>query len=246
MKLDVNTDAAIQLTAKLERLSKSAFPSAVRNTLNECAFDMKSKELPKSFKKNFKPKSGTISYFKKSLKVDKANGFNIKNMKSVVGLLDASNPIDRRFVEGMQKQEGGGIIDDGLRYLKYARGGRVNGRVISENRYDRTKVITGRSKRKGTRKSKFVARAYASLKTGKPIFMNTMRGNFLVKTSNVSSNISSKKLEFKFDFIAMSRKKVKTKLKSTKYNYEASIETFKKIEKFYKEKAEFQFKKYLK
>ncbi len=43
MKLDVNTDSAIQLTAKLERLHRSSFPSAVRNTLNDAAFDMKKK-----------------------------------------------------------------------------------------------------------------------------------------------------------------------------------------------------------
>lgn len=246
MILNVNTDSSIQLTAKLEKLHKSAFPSAVRNTLNECAFDMKSKELPKSFKKNFKPKSGTIPYFKKSLVVDKASGFNVKSMKAVVGLLNASDPVDRRFVEGMEKQESGGVIDDGSRYLKYARGEKVRGRVMTENIYDKTKVISGRSRRKGTRKSKFVARAYAAYKSNKPMFMNSMKGNFLVKVNTISSNLKSRKLQFDFKFVAMSRKVVVTKIKSTNYNKEAQQETAKKIEKFYKDKAEFQFKKHLK
>ena len=245
MRLDVNTDAAIQLTAKLEKLHKSAFPSAVRNTLNQCAFDMKSKEIPKSFKSNFKTKTGTLPYVKKLIQVDKATGFNVNSMKSVVGFLNPSNTGDKRFVEGLYKQEKGGIIDDGLRYLKYARGGRVNGRVQTENYYDKSKVISGRSKRKGTRKSKFVARAYASLKSGKPLFMNSMKGNFLVKVSTVSSEVSSKKLSFKFNFVAQSRKISKTVLKRTDFVKEASENQVKNIEAIYAKNAEYQFKKYL-
>ncbi len=248
IRLDVNTDSSIQLTARLERLHRSAFPSAVRNTLNDAAFDMKRKELPKSFKKNFKPKSGTIPFFKKLTAVNKATGFDVNQMKSVVGLLDPSNVVDKRFVEGMYKQEHGGIIDDGLRYLKYARGGSYSNRVTSENIYDKNKVISGRSRigrGKGTRKSKFVARAYRSMKDDKPMFMNSMRGNFLVKVKTVSSNVRTRKLSFNFEFVAMSRKVVKTRIKSTKFNSEAAKETSKKLERFYREKAEYQFTRHL-
>lgn len=41
MQLNVNTDATVALTNKLEKLHKSAFPVAVRSTLNSAAFDMK-------------------------------------------------------------------------------------------------------------------------------------------------------------------------------------------------------------
>lgn len=249
VKLDVNTDASIQLTAKLEKLHKSAFPSAVRNTLNELAFDMKKKEIPGSFKTSFKRKRGTLPFVKKLIQIDKASGFNLNNMKSIVGFLNPSNKVDKRFVEGLVKQEDGGIINDGLRYLKSARGGKKNGKVQSENFYDKSKVISGRSKAgrgKGTRKSKFVARAYRAMKENKPMFLNTMKGNFLVKVNTVSSNFKSKKLKFNFQFIAMDRVKKKTNLKSRHFVENAAIKESKNIEKFYKGQSEFQYKKYFK
>ena len=246
MKLDVNTDASIVLTAKLEKLHRSAFPSAVRNTLNDLAFDMKRKEIPTSFKSNFKSKKGTLSFVRKLIQVEKANGFDVKNMKSIVGFLNPSNTIDKRFVEGLEKQELGGIIDDGLRYLKSARGDKINGKVRRENFYDKTKVISGRSRGKGTRKSKFVARAYRAMKENKPMFMNSMKGNFLVRVKSVSSSLSSRKLDFDFEFIAMDRNVKKTNLKSTNFVNEARIKEQKKTDEFYKKQAEFQFKKYLK
>jgi len=246
MRLDVNTDASIQLTAKLEKLHRSAFPSAVRNTLNDLSFDMKRKEIPNSFKKSFEPKTGTLPYVRKLILVEKAKGFDIKKMSSLVGFLNPSNSYDKRFVEGLQKQEDGGIIDDGLRYLKYARGEKVNGKVKTENYYDQSKVVSGRSKRKGTRKSKFVARAYQAYKTGKFMFMNSMKGNFLVKVNSISSNIQSKKLEFDFSFVAMSRDETKTRLRARKFVELARKAEISKIEGFYRKNADFQFKKHLK
>jgi len=243
---DVNNDAVIKLTADLEKIHRSAFPSAVRNTLNEAAFGMKRQSIPNSFKKNFKPKSGTMPYVKSLIRIERANGFDVNKMAALVGFLDPSSSSDKRFVEGLVKQEGGGVIDDGLRYLKGARGNRVRGKVRTENFYDKTKVISGRSKRNGTRKSKFVARAYQAMKTGKPMFMNSMKGNFLVKVNSVSSNVSSKKMKFNFTFIAMDRKTKKTNLKKTNFVREAGIIQSAKMNDIYQRQAEYQFKKYLK
>ena len=53
VKIDVNTDSLIKLTAKLENLSRSALPVAVRGTLNNAAFDVKQRTLTKSAEKNF-------------------------------------------------------------------------------------------------------------------------------------------------------------------------------------------------
>lgn len=248
MKLDVNTKANIVLTAKLEKLHRSAFPSAVRNTLNNLAFDMKQKEIPNSFKSNFKPKSGTLPYVRKMIRVEKASGFNVNSMSAVVGLLNPSSKLDRRFVEGLEKQETGGVIDDGLRYLKDARGGKLGGRVRRENYYDKSKVISGRSKAgrsKGTRKSKFVARAFRALKENKPMFMNSMRGNYLVSVKSINKS-NEGKLNIQFRFLAMDRETKKTNLRATQFVDEARQKTVQKIELFYRKNAEYQFKKYLK
>ena len=50
MILNVNTDAVVALTNKLEKLHRSAFPVAVRSTLNSAAFDMKKDTILKSAK----------------------------------------------------------------------------------------------------------------------------------------------------------------------------------------------------
>lgn len=244
MRLDVNTDASIQLTAKLEKLNKSAFPSAVRNTLNQCAFDMKSKEIPNSASKNFNLKSGTKTVIKKSLLVEKANGFDVKKMSSKVGFNESSSVTLNAFIKGLEKQEKGGSFDDGLRYLKGARGGRISGKVRSENYYDKSKVISGRSKRKGTKKSKFVARAYASKSSGKMIFMDSMKGNFLVKVKSISKDKQGR-INMKLNFVMMDRKPNPSKVKATNFVREAGEKQSKQIERIYTQKAQFQFKKYL-
>lgn len=242
MKLNVNTDALIGLTAKLEGMHRSAFPSAVRNTLNDAAFDMKRNTILKSAQQNFDVKQP--SFFKKYTGVKKASGFNVNGMGATVGFLNPSDPSVRAAVEGMEKQEHGGVIDDGSRYLRFSRGGNLGRKVQKKNYYNSGNVITGRSRSGGTRKSKFVARAFRSLKEGKPFFMNTMKGNFLVRTNSISKNDG--KLDIKLNFVMMSRKVVKTKLKATHFNQEASQMTVRKMDGFYRKNAQFQFKKYMK
>lgn len=102
MRLDVNTDASIKLTAKLERLHRSAFPSAVRNSLNEVAFNSK-KLVPKTASENFTIRQK--NFFNRMTIVNKASGFDVSKMVSKVGI-DGSKKIS----EGLEKQETGGNI----------------------------------------------------------------------------------------------------------------------------------------
>jgi len=205
---------------------------------------MKKKTILESARKNFKSIKEP-ALMKRSIKVVKASGFNIKSMRSEVGFIKLNGHLDA-YIDGLEKQEKGGVIDTGARYLKGARGDRVNGRVRLENYYDKNKVISGRSKKKGTRKSKFVARMYMSLKTGKPFFGNSQKGNMLFKTESASSNKNSRQTRFKIKALMMSRSVKKSKIKQTNFVKEASELTYKKIEGFYKNNAEFQFKKHMK
>jgi hypothetical protein len=108
-------------------------------------------------------------------------------MEATVGFLDMGNPAARRAVQQMNEQEKGGVLEGGLQYLKHARtGSKVNGFVRRENYYDKDKIISGRSqvgRNRGTNKSKFVARAYKANKEGKPMFLNSMRGNFVARVT---------------------------------------------------------------
>lgn len=103
MRLDINTNEAIKLTAKLERLHRSALPSAIRNTLNQTAFNAK-KEVPKIASNNFTIRQANL--FKRSVLVGKASGFNVNTMASKVGI-DGSM---KTLSDGLEKQETGGNL----------------------------------------------------------------------------------------------------------------------------------------
>lgn len=245
MRLDVNLDATIELTARLERLHRSAFPSAVRNTLNDLAFDMKKKAIPQSFNDNFKVKSGTMSFLKKSISVDKATGFNVGSMKSTVGFILLSNNAGKKFIDGLEKQEKGGVINDGIRYLKAARGGNNDKKVLRSNYYNKSKIVGQNTGRKGSAKSRLVARAYVAFREKKLLKVTNSDGNYLVKINRFAKNKSTKKVSFKSKVMAMSRDVKKTRLKSTNFVQEAGENEKKNMANFYQKNAEFQFNKHL-
>lgn len=240
--IDVNNSKVIEFTDKLESLHRSAFPSAVRNTLNDAAFAMKRKEILKSAKSNFqRVKSPT--FFRKFTQVNKASGFDLKSMSSVVGFTNSTDPKIRRVVKGMEKQEFGGVINDGSRYLRASRGGRVNGKVKQSNYFGNQKFLKGSSRSRGNR---LVANAYASAATGRAFSLNTNKGSFIVRSKSLSSSRRNGKATFKLDFLMMSRDRTPSEIKGTRFMKEAAVVTSGKIDKFYANNAEFQIKKHLK
>lgn len=142
MKLDVNTDSAIQLTAKLEKLHKSAFPSAVRNTLNDVAFETK-KLIPKKAEGNFTIRQKNL--FKRMSLVQKAQGWNVNGMSSKVGLDGSKGSLS----DGLEKQETGGNLQG--RKLTPHNMGRISGNYAKKlkvkNQFSKIDKI-GTSKRR--------------------------------------------------------------------------------------------------
>lgn len=237
--INVNNDKVIEFTDKLEQLHRSAFPSAVRNTINDAAFDMKRREILRSAKSNFnRVKSPT--FFRKFTQVNKASGFNVKTMESVVGFSNSNDPKIRRVISGMKKQEFGGRINDGSRYLKASRGGRINSKVKQQNYFSKQKLLKGSTK---TRGKDLVAKAYQSASTGKSFSLNTRKGNFIVRTKKFSSNRRSRRTSFKLDFLMMDRSKSPSLIKGTRFIKEAGVSSSMKINSFYVKNAEFQIKK---
>ncbi|KKN42121.1 hypothetical protein LCGC14_0716250, partial [marine sediment metagenome] len=73
--LNVNTDEVVRYSNKLEKLHRSAFPIAIRGTLNNAAFDVKQKTMPVSAEKEFVNRQP--NFFKANSKVNMAKGFNV-------------------------------------------------------------------------------------------------------------------------------------------------------------------------
>jgi hypothetical protein len=115
--LNINTDAVVKHTARLERMHRSALPVAIRGALNKTAFDVKKNTMPAEAKKAFIQRKPT--FLKATSKVEPAKGFDIRTMKSTVGFAGNS-----QAVEDLEMQEGGGQIG-GRAYipLKQARAG---------------------------------------------------------------------------------------------------------------------------
>lgn len=215
MKLDVNTDAAIVLTAKLEKLHKSAFPSAVRSTLNDAAFETK-KLVPKTASTNFTIRQKNL--FSRFSKVEKAKGFDVKTMSSAVGIEKGTQS---KLTDGLAKQETGGNIQG--RKLTPHNKGRVSGsygkKMKTKNQFKNIGKVGTRTKR---------------IKGAKYIIIEKGNGGTLFE-------VNKKKLTPIYNLRSSKISRVKAK----PFIFPSALETSKKMDRFYLKNAQFQFKKHL-
>lgn len=106
IKIDINSDALIKHSVVLSRMRKSALPTAIRDTLNSAAFDVKGDTLFKSAQENFITRDQ--NFFRANSRVEKATGFDINMMKSTVGMLSMGGT--NHAVDDLEQQEHGGTI----------------------------------------------------------------------------------------------------------------------------------------
>lgn len=244
IKFNVDTDAVIRYTNNLEKLSKSAFPVAVRGTLNSLAFDVKTKTMPRSalrFKKREK------NFFKVNSTVSKAKGFNLKSMESKVGFTDkrASN----EAVKDLEKQEHGGNIG-GRKYIPVntARTSKSNRRKVSKKNRLGTigiqNIVRADDMRGKTRGHRFIL---AVQKAGKGGFVQSkLKGKDTTMVWRVNSLNKTKAGRFKLTAVYIVNDSKKVKIKGTGFMKKATAKTAKKADKFYIKEAERQFERALK
>jgi len=246
--LNVNTDAVIALTAKLERLNKSAFPSAVRSSLNDASFEMKKSNIFDSANRNMTVRSRTV--FKKFTGVKRATGFNVKTMQSEVGFIPKDGIKGDKVPKGMEYNEIGGTDNTGAMYMEKSRTSNTRKKLVRRKaRFDKSKIAKGTSSYMRSKKLANVQNMIASLQENAPTYIETSKGKFLVQVKSFSSRSVGKrkgKLDIKVDFLMRSRRKNAAKIKPTHFIKEAAIRTSKQIEVFYKKNAEYQIKKFWK
>ncbi len=109
MVIDINTDAFIILTNKLEKIRRSALPNAVRGMLNSAAFDVKQRTMPEAASRTFEKRKP--NFFKANSKVKMASGYAVNAMESIVGFTPgSSNSYNNLAVQELEQQEHGGTI----------------------------------------------------------------------------------------------------------------------------------------
>lgn len=245
--LNVNTNANIALTAKLERMNKSAFPSAVRSTLNDGAFEMKQRNILESAKSNMTVRN--TSFFRKFTGVKRATGFDVGSMYSEVGFknTDSDKKKGEKAIIGMEHNEIGGSDNTGAMYLGKSRTGNSLKRLVKKkSRFDKSKIAKGTSSKMRTKKLNTIGNAFASLKENAPTFIETKNGRMLVQVRKISSDSGHTKLKIKMDFLMRSRKKNVAKSKATHFVKEGAIKTSKQIDVFYKKNFDYQLSKFWK
>lgn len=243
---DVNNDAVIALSANLERLNRSAFPSAVRNTLNRTAFEAK-KNIPEVASKKFITRQKT--FFKRFSIVDKAQGFDVNKMVSTVGIDSRQNQV---VAENLVSQEFGGIVS-GKKLIPHddARTSKNNAkRVRSKNHLNRVNVHNATRAFKGHRgskRSRFVSAVMSTAKSGKKFMLiHSGTTGMIYELSGLSQNRRTKKLKFKAKKVYSVRSNKTHSVKGQHFMLRSATLASRDMNKYFIENAEFQFIKELK
>jgi len=231
--LNVNSDAVVKYTDKLERSSRSALPVAVRQTLNGAAFKSK-KSLPTVTKHKFTIRSK--GFFNKFSTVQQAKGFNLSTMKSTIGFL----PADPAVMELEAQEFGGQIKNRSFIPMDTARTSKNHGKNVRRPfRVGELKsqgITHIRKTGKGSR-SKFIRAAFEAGKGGFVFYGNTL---FRVDRIN---NKAKGRGKIKLTPLYNYKKGRAVKIKATKFMAQNSTLNARKMDRDFINNAKKQFEK---
>lgn len=259
MRFNVNTDEVVRFTNKLEKLNKSAFPVAIRGTLNDAAYNVKTDTMPISARNTFKHREK--NFFKANSKFEKAVGFNISAMHSDVGFYEnrLKNQGHNYAVSDLEQQEYGGSI--GGKALIPMKAARVSGmgkvRANARMASIKNKIINAnkvKSVGKRFRKQRFIRAAIKARElNGDNAFIlgNMTNGSqtlFRVTelwtgTRSNFKSFGSRKLLIKLIALYRVKKGRAVNVKPTDFMRRASVTTLNRMDDYYFTQAVRQFKK---
>lgn len=238
MRININSDAVVQHTNRLERMHRSALPIAIRDTLNNAAFDVKQNTMPAKASTDFKNRQK--NFFKANSRVDKADGFNIASMKSTVGFVEGGLKGGNNYaVKDLEQQEHGGKIDKkGFIPTLLARAGGNNMGLVKANaRLSKIRnIIKAKNSPGKNKKERFVIAAAVAGKGG-----FVLSGNILFRIDTAPrSNIRSGATKFKSTAVYSFKKGRSVNVRPTHFMEEASEQTQRKMDNFFIKNAERQ------
>lgn len=246
----VDTAEVEKFSKKLQIISKSALPVAIRESLNDCARDMKMKTMVESAKKSFISRTQNDNFFRANSAYQKATGFNISSMEATMGMTE-NNLRDggkNHAIKDLEEQESGGTIEKSTMIpLNSARTGNNAKKLVRANA--RLKSIKGavnaNSYRGMNQGQKFLLAAMKAGNGGYVIAANKGE-NLLWRINSVFSSIKSKGLVVKATPLYDVNKGRSVKVKATHFVEKAAEKTHKKIDGYFIERAEKAIKKFAK
>lgn len=241
MQLNINSNQVVVFTAKLERMKRSALPVAVRGALNKAAFDMKTNTLLSTTKSTFQQRQS--NFFRANSRVDPATGFNLSNMKAIVGMISSGLKGNNYAVKDLEAQEHGGSIDKkAFIPAAGARTGKSPKKLVRANeRLSAIKKIVDAKKAKGKNdKEKFVKSViYAGV--GGAVLANYKGKEILWRVNSLNK---TKAGSFKLTAIYSYKKGRKVTVKATHFMEKSGNKSASKIEQYFIEEARRQFAKF--
>jgi hypothetical protein len=246
MRINVNTDAVIIYTNKLEKLHKSAFPNAVRGALNKTAFNVKQNTLPKSANDAFVNRSP--NFFKANSRVDMAKGWKLSEMKATVGMVSSESLNNNFAVKELEQQEHGGVIKKrSFIPMDTSRGGNNKKAVRPGNRLSKiSRIVSAKNGNGKHRHEQFIKSAIHAGVGGHII------GNFESRVLWRITSIRKKRVKLrgrssntivKAQPIYTFKENRTIRVKGTSFMEKASLKSAAKLEQFYIEEAKRQIEK---
>lgn len=249
--ITVNVHATHNLVRRLKACHRSAFPLAIRGTLNRAAFDMKGgpgsrATLVGVAERTFK-KRHTGNVYKALSKVERAQGFNVDGMRAVAGFVSSAK--SRDMAEDLEKQEVGGSIG-GRSFLPMDPARRGGKNVKEENlisKIRKKKIINVSGLSGVSQKQRFVRAAFMAKKLNPDdayVLGSKRKGHrTLSRINRIERGKSGKKIRYsrtalfsvKGDFIA--------RVHGTGFRKRAAHETTLRMEDFWIQEAERQIMK---
>jgi len=243
MRFNINSDAVVAYTNKLEKLSRSALPVAIRGALNNAAFDVKKNTMPAKAKAAFTQRKPT--FFKANSKVEPAQGLKMESMKATVGFVPKGGK-DQSVSDLEQQESGGNIPGRSFITTRFARSGNAwNKSVRAAARIGRINRVINTRKAgvKNNRNSRqaFVKSAVHAGKGGYVIGSGPKGENTLFEVRSIKrigGNTVIKTLP-----IYTYEKGRNARVKATGFMRTSSLESGGKIERFFIEQAKRQIDK---
>ncbi len=239
--IDINNKEIVKFTNKLEKMKKSDLPVSIRETLNNMAFDVKINTLQMSVQDKFIIRNRT--FFKRFSSVKKAEGFDIYNMQSEVGISPGQNIAAKQ----LKTQElGGRLKKRSYIYMSTARIGRLHSRQVKRSYYLNKKgIVQGSPTKRRSEKSQFIADAFIAEKENKFMLKKSKAGTtaFIVDKIKLTGSGKNRKAFAKTIAIADYEENRSVNIRSRPFVKPASIESGKKGNEFFIKQYEKRIKR---
>lgn len=236
MSITIDMSEVDALANKVRRLSETALPNVVRETLNRIGLDIKKNEIPITTGA-FVKRSPT--FFKATSGVDFATGHNISTMFASVGFAERTPQSGLRGpTSDLEQQEDGGAIKNKTFIAEAAAriGGDYNKMVRSNYRLSVIKrTLIDAAKMTGKNKRERFAQAVAVAGIGGMV----LGENFIWRVdSTMSSDIRTKQIQVKLTPLYSYRKNRSVHVTATKFMEKAANLGASQAEKIFYELAQ--------